>query len=816
MSRLLLIKLLRDLKTTWGRTLMMVLAITISLVAFGSMLYAYTLASSNTELGYMSTNPSSARITLEKGVVPEKQAALIASAKQEPGVIDATLRSTVSLEWQQDDGSKKSLELFVSAPDDQMKIAGFKMEQGSWPITTGSVVLERSTLAKHDLKIGDTVKLLTPNEKLVSFTVAGSAHDQSLAPAGQNEGYGYITSDSLPLLDMPNALGEIAITVADQPGGTVPSRNRDTVVRVASSLSERLEQNEDIEVEHVAAPTPYVHPHAGISNTILGALLGFGTLALLLSAILVATLFNGLLTQQIPQIGMLKSIGARSSQIMGLYLLMVLFIAGLATLLAFGPSIFFGKTIAQVIVDGALNIDITSLAIPLWGYATVVAAGIGVPLLIALFPLVSAAKRTVRQALDDRGVNTSEAKTSRLNNWLSKRRHLDRILLMAFRNVSRHRARFLLSAGLLAAAGTIFVAGMNMTSSMQSVQATLTQEQRWDVVANVMPTEAETLKETTKTVAGIENAETWNSTSIGVEQESGVEVTNSYPDKGHGSLNLSVVPPSTTMVSQPRIIEGRWLNPDEVGSIVLPTSVRKDMLPDAAVGQTIQLTIDDKLTSWKIVGIAEELASRTCPCVTQAGYEAATGVIDKANVLRLTTDKHNAATRTEAGEAVKQALQDKGIKVQSVMSIDAVATSSEEHSGLLLYLVLMIAVVMGVVGLVGLGSTMSTSVIERTREFGVMSAIGASSSVVRRLVIFEGVFIAIVSCVIAILPALGLTWLIDTVLGQMFYSAPLPVVVSLPGVVMWVGIVLIGAILATLTAAFKASRLTVREALAYL
>ncbi|MEW5952448.1 MAG: ABC transporter permease [Bacillota bacterium] len=44
----------------------------------------------------------------------------------------------------------------------------------------------------------------------------------------------------------------------------------------------------------------------------------------------------------------------------------------------------------------------------------------------------------------------------------------------------------------------------------------------------------------------------------------------------------------------------------------------------------------------------------------------------------------------------------------------------------------------GVVGFAGLSSTMSANVLERTREFGVMSAIGAPPSTVRRLAVLWG------------------------------------------------------------------------------
>ena len=50
---------------------MMVLSIGASLIVFSGMFYARTLVLSNTTSAYMSTNPASARISLEPGIMPD-------------------------------------------------------------------------------------------------------------------------------------------------------------------------------------------------------------------------------------------------------------------------------------------------------------------------------------------------------------------------------------------------------------------------------------------------------------------------------------------------------------------------------------------------------------------------------------------------------------------------------------------------------------------------------------------------------------------------------------------------------------------------
>src|SRR3990167_904980 len=223
MTKLLFIKLLKDMRTVWGRIVMMVVAISLSLVLFSAMLYALTLVQSNMTSGYMSTSPASARITLKPGVAPDQIETILNEAKSEPGVIDATMRSVISLKLQKDGNDSSSLQLFVAAPDDPMKIATFNFEQGAWSPPKDGILIERSALNSLNVKIGDTITLTSFYDKPVEFKIIGVVRDQSLAQAGSEGGAGYISTDSLQLLGRPPQLNQLAITVSEQPGQTIPS-----------------------------------------------------------------------------------------------------------------------------------------------------------------------------------------------------------------------------------------------------------------------------------------------------------------------------------------------------------------------------------------------------------------------------------------------------------------------------------------------------------------------------------------------------------------------------------------------------------------
>lgn len=125
------------------------------------------------------------------------------------------------------------------------------------------------------------------------------------------------------------------------------------------------------------------------------------------------------------------------------------------------------------------------------------------------------------------------------------------------------------------------------------------------------------------------------------------------------------------------------------------------------------------------------------------------------------------------------------------------------------------AIVLAVVGGLTLMGTLSISVIERTREIGVVRAIGASDGAVRGLVVGEGMVIAALGWLVAApLSPLGGRALSDA-FGQAFLHEPLSFAFAWPALGLWLAVVILVAAVSSLLPAWNASRLTVRQVLAY-
>jgi putative ABC transport system permease protein len=141
--------------------------------------------------------------------------------------------------------------------------------------------------------------------------------------------------------------------------------------------------------------------------------------------------------------------------------------------------------------------------------------------------------------------------------------------------------------------------------------------------------------------------------------------------------------------------------------------------------------------------------------------------------------------------------------------------SQKDQTDILVYFMLLMASLIAIVGGLGLMGTMSINVLERTREIGVMRAIGASNLDIQSIVIVEGMVIGIVSWAISIIVSIPITNVLCYGVGVAILTAPMPAVYGVSGIIAWLIFTLVLGTLASALPARRASKLTVRDTLAY-
>ncbi|WP_345893967.1 FtsX-like permease family protein [Nocardioides sp. TF02-7] len=124
----------------------------------------------------------------------------------------------------------------------------------------------------------------------------------------------------------------------------------------------------------------------------------------------------------------------------------------------------------------------------------------------------------------------------------------------------------------------------------------------------------------------------------------------------------------------------------------------------------------------------------------------------------------------------------------------------------MIYGLLALAIVIAVIGIV---NTLGLSVIERTREIGLLRAIGMSRAALRRMITLESVVIAVLGAVLGLVLGLLIGVLLRESLKDDLTSLGLP----LTQLVLFLAVAVVVGVLAAVVPAIRASRLNVLEAI---
>ena len=127
---------------------------------------------------------------------------------------------------------------------------------------------------------------------------------------------------------------------------------------VAADIEDRIEKN-GREVYRMEEKRSNEHPMADSILAMMGVLGALGVLVTFLSASLIINTLNALMTQQLRQIGVMKLVGGRSFQILGMYLTLIISYSMIALIIAvplgslagYGLAKFMANMMGAVVQD---------------------------------------------------------------------------------------------------------------------------------------------------------------------------------------------------------------------------------------------------------------------------------------------------------------------------------------------------------------------------------------------------------------------------------------------------------------------------------
>jgi putative ABC transport system permease protein len=271
---------------------------------------------------------------------------------------------------------------------------------------------------------------------------------------------------------------------------------------------------------------------------------------------------------------------------------------------------------------------------------------------------------------------------------------------------------------------------------------------------------------------------------------------------------------SDTNLISPILLEGRWLQRDDENAIVLNSLVTRDET-DIEVGDTIILNIDTRDSEWQVVGIVQGVMTGPIGYVNRPYFERYLRSVGRSGGIQIIGAQHDEAFQTDLATRVQEHFDNVGLTVNSTQTTAETRQTIEYQFNILVTFLAVMAILIATVGGLGLMGTMSINVLERTREIGVMRAVGASDGSILRIVLVEGIFVGIISWLLGGLAAYPIGKLLSDTVGIAFMESPLTYVFSTPGAIGWLAAILVIATLASYLPARNASNLSVRETLAY-
>jgi len=797
-------KIWYDLWESKGRTLRVVAIIAVGAFAVGVVLGAKEFILKDITRTWQASTPSTIGIEVKPPVGEQT----LQTLENLPGVELVEGWQQQRIQWRSSSEQPWQAALLVAIDDyEAQTIRQIKLDDGTWP-ERKQMGIQRG----RDLIVGDQVELEI-GDKVYATAINGVLYNAAHPPPMVFPEPMFFTTQErfTELTSEPRA----SLVVA-----TVSNYSNSRVVAAADLIQRELER-QGVEVEG-AIPTPggfktrTNHPDRFIVQDALdGVFLMLTVMAvatLLLGLLLVYNTINAIILQQVSQIGVMKAIGASFIQIFVIYFSTV-FVYGLLALVVAVPLGALGAYGLRVALLGQIKMipgpfEISPTAVTIQASIALLA-----PLVVAIIPIFSGARITVREAVSTYGLGGA---TGWLERWLSKAKNLPRILSLTIGNTFRNKKRVALTQLTLVGAGIIF---MMVTSTRASIVHTFS-----DVIfsifdsnimldlqseARIQELEALALRQPDVTAVEI-----W-STARGTARVQGQPEAND-----DSSVRLRGVPlPSVTY--RPQIQAGRWLTAEDEYAIVLNQELAEQI--GVKVNDWITMDIPGKRQAdWQVVGLLFEPDDQDSAIVPRPTLMKEIRQVGQGTAIRVqiahtsTDDAAIAAKEVKVVTELREMYEVRGydILASPTDTSHRMISQKTEQMSILIGLLTGMAVMIAVVGAIALSGTLSINVLERTREIGVMRAIGASSLAIAGQFVGEGLILGWLSWLIAIPLSIPVGQFVVGLLSGLMNVA-LIYQFSITGVLVWLGIISILAVIASWFPAQKAAQTSVRESLAY-
>jgi putative ABC transport system permease protein len=364
----------------------------------------------------------------------------------------------------------------------------------------------------------------------------------------------------------------------------------------------------------------------------------------------------------------------------------------------------------------------------------------------------------------------------------------------------------------LIAAGSSFLIVMSLNSSLSLTLDRFFQRQDYETqIVFRNNQKVDRVTNFAQSVEGVERVE------LRLVQAANMFVEGQLVKEAGIGTNIQGVPENSDFV-KPLIVAGRWFATGDGSAIVISREAANKN--NIHVGDTVTLDLGEMgEDEWIVVGLYDPVF------VHEYILES---IYAPLEALYRTTKKHNQGTEllirttstdpeftSSVTKKLKDSYEGNNMKVADSRTKAEQRATNEWQFSIVTSMLLALSIIVGVVGGIALMGALSIGVIERTKEIGVLRAVGARSPKIIEMFVMEGIFQGVLSWLVSIPISFLASPLIASALGIAMFGATLDFQYNWPAVVVWLGIIVVISTLASLLPARGAIRISVRDSLAY-
>jgi putative ABC transport system permease protein len=737
---------------------------------------------------------------------PAVDPSVVATLLRIPNVARVQLRSEYYSNWHTATG-RASIQINGYTDLQHIQLGTFQLTSGRLP-GAGEIVMDSRADAIQPVAIGDSITVDTSGGT-ASLRVVGLARTSGWATVDNGvQAVGYMQASALQEAVRSGAGAPTNATKAQsgpQLKSVVMAKLRDT--QQAMPTYQAVEQALTQAGVKVTDGSLFDTTSGAIAiNGMLVVIRVLALVALVSTCLLIVNTMNTLITEQMAIVGTMKALGGTRRTIMRGYLMSVGIYGVVGTILGLAAGIVVGNQLAAMLA-GTMHIDIGSFQTSEWVVVVSVLVGLLLPPLAALGPLWQGTRVTVREAIAAYGVTNGQTSSNRiafLTTRFSFLALIPQTLWLGLRGIFRKRMRAVLTLLALTLSCAVF---MSVQIATASIGYTL--DQQANAFTNDLTAQWGSIKyhpgiyeEITSHVQSLSNVER-------VEPK-----TTGTASTGQGDLLLTGLEAQTRFFHY-NLVAGRWLAPGEANAVVLSDLAAEKL--HLQVGEKLALTQETRQARWTVIGIVHDLqvgggigegfTTLENMNVNLLGLPA-----DSMMILMVRARDHSEDAVNRLAGPIENALGGLGIQAQ-VTTLQQMTAFAQSANLIIYVLFYSIAVIVALVGLLGLFNTISTSVLERRLEIGILRSLGAIGRRVASVFWVEGTALALLAWVAGTLLGLpgayGIIRLLSALIVPFdFFVPPAPVLTTLC-------FVMVVTLLASTGPALHASRLQLREVLRY-